>query len=313
MTQNLRSELIKKHDLTLVNVYDTFDKTNGQKDVCLCQMQGQRVILRIGEIRAKGFAESGYSGKNLIIPKILHQETDESVYEIEEYFEAPKIFELNQLNQGKGIIKPEILELLFKAFWEFQKLGMTLPLEPQPSKIREHYEKARILLTDPQAVLDVVEANQDYWNGAFPSKWKFAMDNLLYTNDNRIVFIDNAKPGLRPFGYDLGWIIWPLWVEMDLSWMDAQRQMDYLEVFFETFAKTKPQTFKVETNPEVGFWLTVFERIVGALFDLENDTRHLVNWNLNKSGDPIKRRAHAEFLNKLMQLVMQKVKTLLRG
>jgi len=53
---NRKKELIQSKALTVITTYDTFERESGKKDVSLCENSvGEKVILRIGEIRTNEF------------------------------------------------------------------------------------------------------------------------------------------------------------------------------------------------------------------------------------------------------------------
>lgn len=300
----LRQQLLKQHGLKLIRVFDTFENTSGEKDVSLCTTElGEHRILRIGEIRPQNFFLDGYEGNLLKIPKIFYRLDGDQPYEIEEYIEGRLAYEEDPEGAVGGYIENRLLEKLIITFWEFQVVGRTVALRSIPvlEKFEKHFEKSKHLIVNAERVWSAVNARRSFWEGQHPSKWKFALDNLILTPDGKVVFIDNANVGLRHFAYDLGWLIWPIWIQMQTElFMDPATQIKYLEHFLGEVQRLRPTDLVKDVNIEQAFWLTVLQRAVGALFDLENNTRHLANWKLDLEGDPDRRTRHIGFLNSII-------------
>ena len=52
----IRKSIISKKNYKLVKIFDSVEKTSGEKDVSLCKtVEGKLVILRVGEIHPKTF------------------------------------------------------------------------------------------------------------------------------------------------------------------------------------------------------------------------------------------------------------------
>lgn len=300
----LRNKLIQARGYRLVSVFDTYENTSGTKDVCLCTTEsGEHRILRIGEIRPQGFFFEGLEGSVLRIPKIFERVEGDMPYEIEEYIEGKFAYEEDSENEHLGRIADPLLEKLIRTFWEFQDVGQRVPLKNISvlEKFEKHFEKAQSILRSPEQVRAIVDRHHDFWERVYPSKWKFALDNLICTSDGKVAFIDNANVGLRHFGYDLGWLIWPRWIQMRTDlFAKATDQLDYLEHFLREVGRLKPANLVMDEDIGQAFWLTVLLRAVGALFDVANDTRHLANWKLDKAGNEERRVAHVNFLNDII-------------
>lgn len=307
-----RDEIIDRKRLKVLSTFDTFQKTSGKKDVSLCESpEGAQIILRTGEVRPKTFFPNGFRGDYIVIPKIFESSLDKPSYELEEYLDGSLVSDVDKKGSADGQIDLKILDKLLSAFWEFQHIGQSLGLEQKFSieKIHKRLEKARLFLNNPEVVKTITSENENFWAGTYPSKWKFAPDNLIITKDNKIGFIDNAKVGLRYFGYDLGMLIWPRWVEMKTeNYSKVEEHMKYLEKFKNMVLKKRPKGFDIAQNFEKCFWLMIFERLIGAIFDIARDVRHLADWGMGKNDPPERKQKHLKFLNSLLELVIAKLK-----
>lgn len=305
----LRTVLAEQKDLTVVRVFDTLEKTSGEKDVSVCEgKDGKRVILRIGEVRPLAFFRNGFSGQHFLVPKVYERQENETPYEIVEYLEGELISELDKQQSVAGKIDFQVVEKTLAAFWEFQQVARDIGLEQkfEKDKVLKHFEKAKPLLDDPQVVQNLIEQYSDFWSGAYPSKWKFATDNLVMVPDGRIGFIDNAGAGLRYFGYDLGWLLWPRWVEMEIRLFDeVEDHLKYLEQFMKQARSMTPQE-ELE-GFDTKFWLIIFERLIGGVYDVARNVRHFDDWGMGKGGDERRKEKHLHFLKDLLEHVIKRL------
>ena len=307
----VRDALSRQKKLQVVEVFDTIDKTSGEKDVSLCQTKdGNRVILRIGEIRPLVFFSEGFEGKHFVVPKVYERQESEIPYEIVEYLKGALVSDIDKQQSITGKIDLQVSEKLLAAFWEFQHTARDIGLEQKfdKSKILKHFEKAKPLLENPQTIQRLLDQHESFWKGAHPSKWKFATDNLVVVPDGRIGFIDNAGVGLRYFGYDLGWLLWPRWVEMETErFDDVDDHFRYLGQFMEQAQNMAPQGEAGLENFEKKFWLVIFERLVGSVYDVARNVRHFDDWGMGKNGDEKRKEKHLVFLNGLFERVIKKL------
>jgi hypothetical protein len=304
-----KQELVQSKALAVVRTYDTFEHESGKKDVSLCKnSRGEKFILRIGEVRTKQFFFKGYKGGSLIIPEILKQELMGVPYEFEEYLTGSLASEI-AANSGEGEIEPELLEKLLSAFWEFQTIGKQAFLEQRFSidKIVEHLHKAEGLSKNYAEVEKIIYQHRDFWNKGYPSKWKFALDNLIITENNKVGLIDNAKIGLRYFGYDLGWLIWPLWVTMKTGYYrKTDEYLRYLNDFSHRVAETAPKEYS-KIDVKKYFWLMILERIIGMYFDVANNTKHLRHWSIGLNENHKRTKEYLSFLESILKHTLIKI------
>jgi hypothetical protein len=207
------------------------------------------------------------------------------------------------------MVRDEILVKLVDAFWEFQFIARDVGLQKKGDieAVKKHLASARVLMHNPERIELIIDTYFEYWNEGHPSKWKFATDNLIMLSNGSIGLIDNANVGLRNFGYDLGWLIWPRWVEMDTDqYEDIDGHMRYLDGFLLKVNDAKPNRVTVE-DLDRKFWLMILQRVVGALFDVINNTRHLKEWNLGAEGDAQRTKMHVHFLNRLLDEVVNRI------
>lgn len=305
-----RKRIIKEKNFKLLEIFDSLEKTSGEKDVSLCQTpEGQLVILRIGEIHPKSFFPNGYIGKNLVIPKLYESHSQHVIYEIEEFLQGKMICEMDMKNHLLGKVDEKLLNKLFAAFWEFQIIARDIKLKNKSKKqnLLDHFKLASPLLKSPEQIKNIFIKNKKFWNELYPSKWKFATDNLIMLENNKIAFIDNVNAGLRYFGYDLGWIIWPRWVEMKTAkFSQVNEQLDYLNNFLFLVKKTKPKKIKIN-NLDKKFWLMIMDRLIGAIYDVARDVRHLAHWGMGPTDNKTRKEKHLKFLNSLLEEVIKKV------
>ena len=307
--QQTKNRVIENENLQLIKTFDTFDKTDGTKDVCLCESpEGKKIILRIGEVRPPTFFPNGFMGEYIVIPKIYKNDLDsDPPYELEEFLEGSLVSDIDKKGSAEGQIDFKILDKLLSAFWEWQVIGKDLELEPKYSadKINKRFEKSKHLINNPKATQKIINSSKDFWNDPYPSKWKFAPDNLIMTPDNKVGFIDNAKVGLRYFGYDLGMLIWPRWVEMKTeNYAKVDKQVKYLEKFKELVLQKAPPDLEIVNNFEKCFWLMVFEKLIGTIYDVARQVGHLADWGMGPDDPPLRKDKHLAFLNFLLDVVI---------
>ncbi len=307
---NKRNSVVKEKNYSIVKIFDTIENTSGEKDVSLCKTTtGNLVILRIGEIHPKNFFPNGYVGKNLVIPKLYESHNKDIIFEIEEYLGNTMVSDVDMKNHLLGKVDDKILKKLIVTFWEFQIVASNIKLKKHGGNkiFIEHLKIAAPLLKSSETVKKIFTKNKNFWNELYPSKWKFATDNLLMLPNDKIGFIDNANVGLRYFAYDLGWIIWPRWVEMKTSQFDKiDEHLVYLEKLMKLTKKMKPKQVKID-DFEKKFWLMIFQRLVGAIFDVARNVRHLAYWDMGPTGSKRRTEKHLYFLNSLLEEVIKKV------
>lgn len=304
-----RERLLAEFKLTVVTIFDSSEKTQGLKDVIGCETEnGERVILRIGERRPNWLFPQGYIGQTLRFPRQLHAGGTAIPYEIEEWIEGEMLFASQQEWGERGQLSPELQDKLLAAFWEFQAITKDFPLEQlfNAARLRAFFNHAGDLVpTEAKAIID---DNEAFWNGSYPAKWKFATDNLIADAEGKIVFIDNVKVGARYFAYDLGWVIWPRWVEMATeNFSDVDGQLTYLDSFKQKLVDSKPVDANAPTDIGRAFDLMVFERLIGSLFDVHQQTRHLTDWGMTGNEGAARRQAHTAFLQNLLDRIMKRL------
>ncbi|MBU1177962.1 hypothetical protein KJ903_01965 [Patescibacteria group bacterium] len=304
--QQYRQKLLAEQQLTVIKEFDTADKENSHKDVTLCQNSaGQQLILRIGETRPLIFFPDGWQGENIYIPTVIFAGKIKKIpYEIEEFVAGPLLSDINNKTAKTGKIQPDLLAKLIASFWEVQEICRKLPLESKFSsqKIEKHFILAQKILSKPNEIEKIMSRNNKFWSKLYPSKWKFALDNLILTANNKIALIDNAKVGLRYFGYDLGWLVWPLWLEMEeKNYKKVAAHISYLEYFCKLVQKKRATSVKPPLDFNYVFWLIIFERIIGAAYDIVNNTKYLKKLSEQKI------EKQRQFLNSLMKIVTEKI------
>ncbi|MFH1534854.1 MAG: hypothetical protein ABIF80_02620 [Patescibacteria group bacterium] len=208
-----------------------------------------------------------------------------------------------------GQMNLKLLEKLLSAFWEFQTIGKKVTLEQKFTieKVKNHLRKTKNLLNNYSEIESMVNKYQDFWNTGYPSKWKFAPDNLILTRDSKIGLIDNSNVGLRYFGYDLGWLIWPRWVLMKTECYDKiEEQLEYLDNFSKKLLKTVPINHTA-IEIEQYFWLMIMERLIGMFFDVANNTKHIKRWAIGPEGDAKRTKKYLYFLESLLKHTLTKI------
>lgn len=304
-----RERLLKEFNLRPVTTFHSAQATGGLKDVAACEMRdGITVILRLGERRPDWFFTDGFVGETLRIPRQFHAGGDRVPYEIEEHVTGPKICDVEHEWNKRGQISPVTQDRLIAVFWEFQNVVSSFPLEQlfYTDRLQTLFHEAGDLV--PPEANELIKKYTSFWNGSFPAKWKFATDNLIIDENDKVVFIDNVKIGARYFGYDLGWLIWPRWVEMDTSaFHDVDQQIKYLDAFKNKLITSIPSNAVVPENIDQAFDLMLFERLIGSLFDVRRQARHFTNSGMMGDAGLERRTAHTVFVQNLLTSVMKRL------
>lgn len=305
----LQRQLFARWQLKALRRFDTWQNTHGEKDVWHCRRGSREVIIRIGEARPKAFFPGGLEGKHLVVPELLASRASHIPYEIEVFIPGQLVSHAERARAPAGQLSHARLRKLVAVFWEFQVVARRLPLEQKfdISQVLEHCRLARPLLRQPAAVERVIRQHQQFWSRGYPAKWKFAPDNLILTPGGKIGLIDNVGVGLRYFGYDLGWLIWPRWLHMDIAHCQRIGQhLSYLEHMLAMVVRWRPRTGFQAVNIRCAFWLTMMERVVGATYDLAVHTPHLARCGLGVN-HPRRRAVHQRFLNELLDHLITRI------
>ncbi|MBP7005851.1 hypothetical protein KBB27_01880 [Patescibacteria group bacterium] len=304
-----RERLLQMFNLRPITTFHSAQVTGGLKDVVACETRdGTTVILRLGERRPNWFFTDGFVGKTLRIPRQFHAGGDRVPYEIEEHVTGPKICDVEHDWNKRGQISPVMQDRLIAVFWEFQSLASPLPLEQlfYIDRLQTFFHEAGDLV--PPEAGELIKKYTSFWNGSFPAKWKFATDNLIVDENDKVVFIDNVKIGTRYFGYDLGWLIWPRWVEMDTSaFTDIDGQVRYLDTFKQKLVASIPPNIHLPQNIDQAFDLMLFERLIASLFDVQRQARHFTNSGMMGDAGLERRMAHTVFVQNLLTIVMKRL------
>lgn len=305
-----RKRLLSEFKLRPVSVFDSNKKTSGRKDVIGCEDEdGRRVILRIGERRPEYFFPDGLVSKILRVPRQFHFGGTRIPFEIEEWIEGQKAWELERELARPGQISPMMRDTLIAVFWEFQRVMESLPLEQlfTIEKVRAFAEQAGELL--PSKAKSLIEEQETFWNDPYPAKWKFSTDNLILDPQGRVTLIDNVKVGGRYFGYDLGFLIWPRWVEVgSLEGAALEEHLAYLDAFKQSWIVAAPSDVRQPKDLDRAFTLMLFERLVGSLYDVQRQVSHFAQWGMLGDEGAGKRAAHAAFLQRLLSIVMERLR-----
>ena len=151
-------------------------------------------------------------------------------------------------------------------------------------------------------LLNTEKVRSFFQDNNYPCKWKFSVDNLIVTPKNKLAFIDLAKVGKRFWGYDLGWIFWPIWFCLPIEeYESANDHLRYLERLFKKVEKTASKGNKIDII--YSGYLIILERVIGTLYDLAADISHARKINKMKN----KRKAFIKFLNGLLNLIVNKI------
>ena len=256
-----RDDIIRKNNFQLLKIFDT-NEHEDYKDVVLVYdpVDKRKKVLRVGEHRAKNFLYKGYNGKKLVIPKIYKINTvKNNQYEIEEFIHGKLIYECFGPPLATRIMPDKYMNLMIEAFWEFQRLAQKVKLpkyEIWHKKFLKHYGHAVKLINDKSRIATILKTKKikDFFeDNNYVCKWKFSVDNLLITPDNKLGFIDLANVGKRFWGYDLGWIFWPGWFQLPITqYKKSAEHFSYLEKLFRKVEK------KSKIVEKWGFWGLVF-------------------------------------------------------
>jgi len=305
-----RDDIIRKNNFQLLKIFDT-NEHEDYKDVVLVYdpVDKRKKVLRVGEHRAKNFLYKGYNGKKLVIPKIYKINTvKNNQYEIEEFIHGKLIYECFGPPLATRIMPDKYMNLMIEAFWEFQRLAQKVKLpkyEIWHKKFLKHYGHAVKLINDKSRIATILKTKKikDFFeDNNYVCKWKFSVDNLLITPDNKLGFIDLANVGKRFWGYDLGWIFWPGWFQLPITqYKKSAEHFSYLEKLFRKVEKKAPKNIKRDIAYN-GYFI-IFARVIGALFDLSARISHAKKINRNKK----KRKEFIKFLNELLILTVNKL------
>src|SRR3989338_3610502 len=170
-----RSRILEEHRLVLETVFDTFKKESGKKDVVSARTEGgHRVIVRLGERRPSWLFPDGFVGTSIRIPRLIASGGGRIPFEIEEAIDGTMMDELDRATESIGQLSNETLKKLADAFWEFQQVGATLPLESMQPAAKIDGFLARIGTHISPTVRELIERNRGFLETEDPSKWKFA-------------------------------------------------------------------------------------------------------------------------------------------
>lgn len=309
-----RNKIIKENNFKLLKIFDT-NEHEDYKDVVLIYdpKDKKKKVLRVGEHRTKNFLHNGYKGKYLIVPKIYSIITAEhNKYEIEEFVKGELLVNCLSKPTADKPIDDRYLELLIKSFWEFQTIGKKINLPKQEvltSKVKKHLAYAyKVMDGNKKQRAENLFKNKKvinfFKNSNYPCKWKFAVDNLILTTDSKIGFIDLARVGKRFWGYDLGWIFWPLWFHFPIQeYKKTKEHLNWLENLFKKIDEYKPKNVKKVDIIFYGY-LIILERVIGTMFDVAANISHAQKITKKKR----KMKAFIKFLNELLELTLDKIK-----
>jgi len=305
-----RNKIIKRNNFKLLKVFDT-NEHEDYKDVVLVldPKDNKKKVLRVGEHRTKNFFYRGYHGKSLIIPKIYKINTEKNnPYEIEEFIPGKLIHQKFKVTLADSLIPDKYIDLMIKSFWEFQKVAQKQRIPRHKvwnEKIKKHYNYATVLIDNPDRVTELLnkpKIKKFFQNNKYLCKWKFSIDNLIVTDDNKLGFIDLARVSKSFWGYDLGWIFWPSWFHLTINeYKKANKHFKYLEKLFKKINKLSPKSNRVDII--YSGYLLILERIIGTFFDLSAQISHAQKINSQNK----KRKAYIKFLNELLILTIDKI------
>lgn len=303
-----RSRVLEEHHLVLETIFDTFKKESGKKDVVSARTEdGDRVIVRLGERRPSWLFPNGFVGTSIRIPHLIASGGGRIPFEIEEAIGGTMMDELDRATESTGQLSDATLQKLAAAFWEFQQVGATLPLESMQPTAKIDDFLARIEAHISPAIGELIKRNRGLFEAEYPSKWKFATDNLILDENDRVAFIDNVKVGKRYFGYDLGWIIWPPWLHMSTeAYADVDGHLAYLDHAKSIFFADIPDTVDHPADLGLAFNLIVLERLIGSLFDVAQNTKHLPASGLDAEHSD-RLNAHKTFLHAMLERVSSRL------
>lgn len=276
-----RNALLRETKWRLVRIFDTYQH-DPHKDVSLVKDGTTLKILRIGERRPKNFFPHGYRGHSLIVPR-LYAFRQKPPYELEEYLPGRLLAEVIGQPSARRLVPARWLARLMQGHWEFQTIAKNINGLPvawsRHNNLEKYLQSAQPLLGGLLPAVKKIVARTPYqffWRTAFPCKWKYAADNLIAMRGGKLGLIDNARIGLRYWGYDLGWIVWPRWFVLpDGELKKADQQWRFLEEFFQLAWRTAPQKEKKDKERfELKCALILFERLLGALYDIQENIPH---------------------------------------
>ena len=275
----VRDRLVKERSYKLLRVFDT-NEHEPDKDVCLVQDAQKKMILRVGEHRPVGFFPQGYDGKHIVIPR-LYEHSQDPVFELEAYLPAPELVAVDPEISLAHIIRPDLQTKLIDGHWEIQEVFRTQPMpvfDDRVQKFEKHLASALTLLDtkEQQQVKEIFSRHTDFWQPVYPSKWKYADDNILLLEDGRLGLIDLKGVGYRFWGYDLGWIFWPRWLRLSVEQLaEISVYQKTLDAFFQEVYKRALE--KEKQNKEQFFrhtQLLVLTRVIGAFYDMAERISH---------------------------------------
>ncbi len=308
----IRSEIIQEKGWKLVKVFDT-NQHEPDKDVVLIEDEGIQKVFRVGECQPLNFYPEGYVGEYIVIPKVFEVDTD-IPYEVEEYLPGTLLCEVMPKPTAAELVSSEWLERLIKGHWEFQEIALPLDLLKRTWSVDTHLKK---YLEVAKPILDKLYADTEkivlggeydfFWEDTFPCKWKYSDDNLIAMPDNKLGLIDNVKVSKRHWGYDLGWIIWPRWFQMDTSeYKNIDAQWNFLVSMGDLVWELAPEKEKNRGKREflLRWWLVVFERLIGTMYDVVAKISHAQEF-VNKDK---REELFVAFIKELLKKNMNEIK-----
>lgn len=285
------------------------------KDVVLVKdAQDQKLILRIGETRAKNFWPQGYPGKYFVVPRLFKTaRVGKIIYEMEEYLPGRLLADILPRLRAKQILPADILKRLILAHWEFQRKVKSIKLQVAWTRknLEKFYQKTKKFLAADinQKARNIIYGREyrKYWQAHYPCKWKFSVDNLILMSDRRIGLIDLARVGKRFWGYDLGWLFWPAWHHFrSTDFKNPKKHIQHLHKIFKLVYKLAPAKEQARKDFYKRCWLIVLERCLGALYDVANQTAH-VKRNLKSK---IIQKEFKNFVLELLNFILAKQRNL---
>lgn len=306
---NFRNYLLKQYKIKLLKVFDT-NTREFHKDVVMGKWKNKKVVVRVGEHRTKNFFPKGFKGKYFVVPKI-YVWNDKENYEIEQFLPGTLFSDLlPKPKYNKLIVSEKWLKIIINAHWEFQNVAKKIKLPEKidfKDKLIKYHRFAEKLipLKNRQRVRQIVLGRnyKDFWTKAYPSKWKFAPDNLLALPKDKIGFVDLARVGKRHWGYDLGWLFWPQWFHFSKSdFLKVDEHFEHLIKYFNVLLITAP--IKERKNQQDFYqkcYLILFERIIGALYDIQAKISHTLKMSRQQ------KKQMSNFLVRLLNLTLAKI------
>ena len=282
-TINLRNKLCGQKGIKILKVFDT-NEHEPNKDVVLGLWKNKKVVLRVGETRPANFLSNGFAGRYIKIPKSYLINRKEK-FEIEEFLRGKMIYELSAKPRSDKLYQEKILNLLIKAHWEFQKITKQINFSKKykKEKLEFFYQKGKKLIDNKKSATEIIQ-NKRYnyfWTKLYPAKWKFAADNLILAQENKLGLIDLAGVRKAYWGYDLGWLIWLQWFHFSNSqYKEFDKHIKYLDNFFKRVYQLAPRTEKEDPKFFEKCWLIIFERLMGSFYDVAEGISHAKK-NLN--------------------------------